>query len=41
MGGTHEFRVFDTYQEAKRFMNLVVDGVYMGVVVDDVAIWEM
>ena len=41
MGGKHEFRVFDSYDEAKRFMYLVVDGVYQGIPVDDVALWEM
>ncbi len=41
VGGTREHRVFDNYMEARDFMYLLVDGVYRGVAVDDVALWEM
>lgn len=40
-GGGRKFRVFDDYQQASEFMRLHVDGVYEGVAVDEIAMWEM
>lgn len=34
----HEFRVFDNYEDAHQFMYSVVDSVYEGKRVDDVAL---
>jgi len=40
-GGEHQFRCFDDEQEAHYFADLMREGVYQGVGVRQVYLWEM
>lgn len=41
LGGQHKFKVFDDYEEARKFKRLVNGGTYNGVSVIKVVMWEM